>query len=219
MTEKQWFTCKDPQLMFDYLRNETTIKRREKYLISERKMELFVNACCIQYGVNTKDIDFKQAETWMLVWCSTGFTDIRCDILRDIVGNPFKSYKYIREECWDCKDDPQFKASRRCKTCNGKAEIFVNWLTTNVISIAQQIYNTKNFDNLPILGDALLDAGCADEYLLKHCHGTRCQHYSLEMGINCKLCFGTESRNNPETQLPMVHFLGCWVIDSILGKN
>jgi hypothetical protein len=55
--------------------------------------------------------------------------------------------------------------------------------------IAQGIYAGRAFDRLPILHDALLDAGCDDEAILSHC---RCE--------------------GP-------HVRGCWVIDLLLGKE
>ena len=66
------------------------------------------------------------------------------------------------------------------------------WLAWNdgtVVKIAQGIYQERAFDRLPILHDALLDAGCDDEDILAHCKSA-----------------------GP-------HVLGCWVIDLILAKE
>lgn len=57
-----------------------------------------------------------------------------------------------------------------------------NWLSWNsgvVRKLAQSIRDDQTFHQLPILGDALEDAGCLDEAILKHCrepnsHGPRC---------------------------------------------
>jgi hypothetical protein len=59
------------------------------------------------------------------------------------------------------------------------------WLTTNVISLAQAIYEDRAFDRLPILGDALEDAGCPNAEMLEHCR---------EAGE---------------------HVRGCWVVDLV----
>jgi len=67
-----------------------------------------------------------------------------------------------------------------------------SWLTWNdgaVLRIAQAIYDERVFDRLPILADALEDAGCADTGILGHCRG------------------------------PGPHSRGCWVIDLLLGKE
>ena len=63
------------------------------------------------------------------------------------------------------------------------------WNDGTVPKIAQGIYEERAFDRLPILHDALLDAGCDDEDILAHCRS-----------------------DGP-------HVRGCWVIDLILGKS
>jgi hypothetical protein len=66
------------------------------------------------------------------------------------------------------------------------------WLTWNdstVQKIAQGIYDDRSFDQLPILADALEQAGCSDQDILGHC------------------------RSGGE------HVRGCWVVDLVLGKS
>jgi hypothetical protein len=81
-------------------------------------------------------------------------------LLRDVLGNPFRP-----------------------------AAIAPSLLTSTVVSLAEGIYADRAFDRLPILADALEDAGCDDPDLLGHCRG------------------------------PGPHVLGCWVIDLVLGKG
>jgi len=81
-------------------------------------------------------------------------------IMRDIFGNPFRP-TYL---------DPA-------------------WLTPTVTRLAESIYEDGAFDRLPILADALEDAGCTDATILNHCRG------------------------------PGTHVLGCWVVDALLGKS
>ena len=64
-----------------------------------------------------------------------------------------------------------------------------NWLTSTVVALARGIYEERAFDRLPILADALEDAGCDSADLLAHCRG-----------------------DGP-------HVRGCWVIDVLLGKE
>jgi hypothetical protein len=63
------------------------------------------------------------------------------------------------------------------------------WLTPNVQSLAESIYTDRTFERLPILADALSDAGCNNEDILNHC------------------------------RQPGVHVRGCWALDSVLGKE
>jgi hypothetical protein len=88
---------------------------------------------------------------------------IQAALLRDIAGNPF--HRPAVDESW----------RRRNDGCAAK--------------IARTIYEWGRFADLPILGDALEDAGCPDETILTHC------------------------RSGKE------HVRGCWVVDAVLGKR
>lgn len=63
-----------------------------------------------------------------------------------------------------------------------------SWRTEAVIALARGVYEDRAFDRLPVLADALEDAGCADADILAHCRG-----------------------DGP-------HVRGCWVVDLVLGK-
>ena len=52
--------------------------------------------------------------------------------------------------------------------------------------MAQAIYEERLFADLPVLADALEDAGCLDPLVLGHCRGTQ------------------------------AHACGCWVIDRLV---
>jgi hypothetical protein len=62
------------------------------------------------------------------------------------------------------------------------------WRTSDVVRLATAIYDEKAFERMPILADALMDAGCSKEPIIAHCHGNR------------------------------PHIRGCWAVDLILGK-
>jgi hypothetical protein len=63
------------------------------------------------------------------------------------------------------------------------------WLTSDVRSLAEGIYQDCAFDRMPILADALQDAGCDNEDILNHCRSEG------------------------------VHVRGCWCVDLVLGKE
>ena len=81
-------------------------------------------------------------------------------ILRDIFGNPFRPVAF----------DPA-------------------WRTSTAVALAEGMYDRRDFGAIPILADALQDAGCEDEQILSHCRG-----------------------DGP-------HVRGCWVVDLVLGKE
>jgi hypothetical protein len=85
---------------------------------------------------------------------------IQSSLVRDIFGNPF---------------------------CPANAD--PTWHTLDVISLATGIYEDRAFDRLPILADALQDAGCDNDDILDHCRS-----------------------DGP-------HVRGCWVVDLLLGKS
>ena len=62
-----------------------------------------------------------------------------------------------------------------------------SWLTSTVVVLARQMYASQDYSAMPILADALQDAGCDNEYALSHCQS-----------------------DGP-------HVRGCWVLDLVLA--
>jgi hypothetical protein len=109
-----------------------------------------------------------------------------------------------RAEAWG-KFEDAFQSARqevrreqifylRCLFGNPFRPITVDpsWLTWNdatVVKVAATIYEEKHFDELPLLADALEEAGCLDDEILSHC------------------------RHDWE------HFRGCHVLDALLQKS
>ncbi|HEY1189490.1 MAG TPA: hypothetical protein VGE74_17695 [Gemmata sp.] len=81
-------------------------------------------------------------------------------LLRDVFGNPFRPAAFAPE-----------------------------WRTDTVVALAAQMYETRSFEAMPILGDALQDAGCDSDEVLSHCRG------------------------------PGPHVRGCFVADLALGRT
>ncbi|MGF1582606.1 MAG: hypothetical protein ACFCD0_25055 [Gemmataceae bacterium] len=88
----------------------------------------------------------------------------QCELLRCMFGNPFQKDPFIL---------PHWKT----------------WNNGTVTRLAHSIYQQKNFGHLPVLADALEEAGCDDETLLDHCRTTT------------------------------VHTRGCYVLDTLLGMH
>ncbi|MDB5310205.1 MAG: hypothetical protein JWO38_4407 [Gemmataceae bacterium] len=64
-----------------------------------------------------------------------------------------------------------------------------SWSTPPVVALARQVYETRDFGPMPILADALQDAGCENADVLGHCRS-----------------------DGP-------HVRGCWVVDLVLGNS
>ena len=46
-----------------------------------------------------------------------------------------------------------------------------SWRTSDAVALARGMYTNRDFSAMPILADALQDAGCDDEGVLNHCRG------------------------------------------------
>ena len=84
----------------------------------------------------------------------------QCLLLRDIFGNPFRPVAFAP-----------------------------SWRSSSVVALARAMYESREFAAMPVLADALEEAGCDAADILAHCR-------------------------NPHG----VHVRGCWVVDLVLGK-
>jgi hypothetical protein len=162
MTEAEWLACTDPQRMLEFLRGK----------VSDRKLRLFALA-----GTHTpawwtpflkmfnRHAAFEALAGGTPAWRSgtTAERVTQAALLRDLFGNPFRPVAL--DSAW------------------------LAWQGGTIPKLAQAIYDDRAFDRLPVLADALLDAGCEDADLLGHLRG------------------------------PGPHVRGCWPVDLLLGKG
>jgi hypothetical protein len=100
-------------------------------------------------------------EMW---WARSVLEDAyRVVLLHDIFGNPFRQV--------------------------AAASSWLAWNDRTVTKLAQASYDERRFKSLPILADALEDAGCDNADILAHCRD------------------------------PGPHVRGCWVVDLLLAKE
>ena len=118
--------------------------------------------------VGNTDADLAAADC---IRCDAEERAVQSSVLRDIFDNPFRSPPPL-------------------------SPAVLNWNDRTVPRIAQSVYDdrrmpegTLNTSRLAILADALLDAGCDDDELIRHCRS-----------------------EGP-------HVRGCWAVDLILGKE
>jgi hypothetical protein len=111
-------------------------------------------------GLKTTVQRIEQAVRDGLETCETVW---QARLVREIFGNPFRVRQF----------DPAWRHAQ------GGA----------VLNIATAIYQERTWAEMPILADALEDAGCDDRVLLDHLHS------------------------------PAPHVRGCWVLDLILGRE
>jgi hypothetical protein len=132
-----------------------------------------------------------------LLWGKWLSDATRADLFRDLFGNPFFLAAFSRcSECdgvgglWECPQG-QPLAWEGCPACHGtgKRAAPLDWVSLSVRQLAQAIYDDRAFADLPVLADALEEAGCTEEPILAHCR---------EAGP---------------------HARGCWVVDHLLDKN
>lgn len=83
-----------------------------------------------------------------------------CNQLRDVIGNPFRPVTVAPE-----------------------------WRTAAAVALAESMYRARDFAAMPILADALQDAGCYNEDILNHCRE------------------------------PGPHVRGCWVVHLVTGRE
>ncbi|WP_246523162.1 hypothetical protein [Gemmata palustris] len=84
----------------------------------------------------------------------------RCYYAREVLGNPFRPVTFAPD-----------------------------WRTSTALALAAQMYRSRDFSAMPILADALQDAGCENTDILNHCRG------------------------------PGPHVRGCWGVDLVLEKE
>jgi hypothetical protein len=210
MTEAEWVACEDPGLLLKQLKGQ----------VSDRKLRLFAVACCRavwrQLGesgrravevaegfcdgiLGVAELEqirdeahramppaFQDRAGWFH-WAAAMTVDepaffvafqvdsqldgcaipetaqmVRTEgFLRDIFGNPFRPVAFA----------PQ-------------------WRTAAAVALASQMYESREFANMPILADALEDAGCDNDDIIAHCRDPKATHVR-----------------------------GCWVVDLVLGKE
>jgi hypothetical protein len=215
MTEQEWLECTDPTAMLIFLFGPFAKLTDEVYL--SRKSLLLACACSTRLGELLPPLARRwqqhaalaaegrydkpslhgegEEADWELLSVMEHTTKEGLGRLHAFVDVWAWDDSPVRasdgsEVFWDAERKEQATLIRDI-FCNPVRSITIDprWLTSTVVDLATAIYNERAFDRLPILADALMDAGCDNEEIIGHCR-----------------------RDGP-------HVRGCWVVDKLLGKD
>jgi hypothetical protein len=210
MTEAEWLASNDPEAMLKFLRGRASDRKYQSFALaycrrffhllvddrSRRALEVFerfiegaatdgqrvywmkrAHTATQELRGRVADLHY-EAACGVLVglsrlapgepYCTPVFRSLQeveggyaspIALVRDVFGNPFRP-----------------------------AALAPAWLTSTVVALASQMYESREFGAMPILADALQDAGCTNDDVLTHCRDPK-----------------------------QVHVRGCWVVDLVLG--
>ena len=201
LTEAEWLECTDPHTMLGFVRGKA----------SDRKVRLFAAACCRRMVQTPGDARFQRviegAERYadgLVLEDTLAFISIEAEALaREEPGEVFQVASALARGNWHetlsrsaravGRADERITQSdlARCVFGNPFHRVTIDPtdLSRAVRELAASTYKARAFDRLPILADALEEAGCGNTDLLNHC------------------------------RQPGTHVRGCWVIDLLLGKE
>ncbi|HEY7315564.1 MAG TPA: hypothetical protein VH643_39915 [Gemmataceae bacterium] len=184
MTEAEWLACTDPKLMLDYLRFKCGV----------RKLRLFT-AACLRRDLHWSDIHIRIA-----IKSVERLADDRERIAAGGLRAARMDASAARAAAQDAARSLQpFGAAQAAllrDICGPLPfrpttldSAWLSWHGGLLASIAWQMYDSRDFADMPVLADALEEAGCQNQDILSHC------------------------RSGGD------HVRGCWVIDALLGKS
>ncbi len=253
MTETQWLSSDDPAMMLEEFNFTKDSIQGRLNPPSDRKLRLLTTAWWWRkYHGKTTAGHFYDKRLWLEGWIDrgapraeiealphhrseydTGFVQgcyllresavkaardyldelhdaEQAALLRDIAGNPFRSLPVWRNE-----------GQQGLGPIN---DYRVNWITTDVLSLAETVYMERKADGtldpagLLVLSDALEEAGCP----VLPC--TVCNRTGFSWGSEgrCAVCKGAASLPHPilvHLRSPGPHIRGCWTLDLLLGKD
>lgn len=208
MTEAEWLVCNDPRPMLSYLDGVTGKSKGGR-----RKVRLLLSACCRRAWHH-----FVALKSRDLIEASETYADGRLSYrdFRELWDGTFKEHSRGAEgahlacmaahyQIWAAAKDgwPRVANGELVPNAPEKAQlirdVFGNpfrkvvfgktWRTDTSVAFARQMYESRDFSTMPILADALQDAGCDNDDILHHCRG------------------------------PNNHVRGCWVVDLILNMT
>jgi hypothetical protein len=187
MTEEEWLSCEDPSAMLHWVHaTASPHSNQPREPLSDRKLRLFCVSCLtlsdqtmlstsrynrFAYGEDGERIANPAETAYQWARRQEDYDPprtVKAAILRDIVGNPFRLHD--RGQPW-----------------LGIAALAA--LSPEIQGIANDVYENRRWDLMPVLADALEDSGCSEQGFLDHLRS------------------------------PATHYRWCWALDLILGEQ
>jgi hypothetical protein len=215
MTEAEWLTESDPMLMVEFLR-ESASDRKLRLFAAESFRHLLDLLPDVRQRTAIEVLEEMAEGTITKEARGKASRDVRCAIPPDDrVGNgfPMPHLHYAALMLYRAFASAN-AAGHACHAADSRAdstaerlfqrgllcELFGNpfrpvafdpaWRTSDVLLLARGIYEERAFDRMPILADALQDAGCESDVILSHLRDANATHVR-----------------------------GCWALDLVLGKE
>jgi hypothetical protein len=213
MTEPQWLACEDWTRMLDFVESRKSLRMLllSNIAVCRALIPIIRDKQCIRAIRVLEDIadktvtekDQHEAQNWArssISQCppaNRASYYARCAVynLTLIEGNHAvltQTGNFIAALDATENKEPILKdgANRlRCVNTFHPITLSPSWLTSTVVSLANQMYDSRDFSAMPILADALQDCGCVNEEILNHCRADQ------------------------------VHVRGCWCVDLLLAKQ
>jgi hypothetical protein len=214
VTEAEWLECNDPTPMLAFLQGKASDRKLRLFASACERRSIFgsyaeVNSIVVveRYAdglatedelrglVNPWDFEGEEDNGWYRLSLPEPFqTNSASQIAREVAasaGHSATTYHAV--------------SAARDKMANVLASvlrcifnpfrpialdsIILHWNNATIPKIAQVIYDNRRFADMPILADALEEAGCTNADIINHC------------------------------RQPGEHVKGCWVLDLVLGKK
>ncbi len=207
MTETKWLASTDSREMLDWLAKANPRKLRqfacERWMRTFRANPAVANHIAV-VEVYQRYLDGEATpEEWFLAYFEAGGSAIGSGIRDLVVPTPIESARRMTGLSRDLSmtrgvtghasvDRPSEAALIRDIFGNPfrPVEFSPAWRTDTAMSLARVMRDGRDFSVMPILADALQDAGCDNPDILDHCR---------------------------DTSVP--HVRGCWVVDLVLNKS
>jgi hypothetical protein len=215
MTEAEWLACANPTPMLNYLEGRSSDRKDRLFVCagcrllwpwmhdprSRRAIE--TSERFADGAADAEELDWFRREAWQAVQ-DVGLTSPLASIPEAAATAARLLTQQMQPALWASVAIAAavLRRSQKPRLCELIREVFGNpfrplevpaawlaWQDGTVPRLAQVIYDNRSFADLPLLADALEEAGCTDAALLAHC------------------------------RTPAEHVLGCWVLDALLGKQ